>query len=82
MKTVQKRMIKSLDVLLHNVTRRFVHTTVIHCKGHAKWQNIKHIKEQNDRQRNTTINRQLRMLRFAANGLFVIFFRKILNDDL
>lgn len=64
--------------MLKNVDRRFVHTTFTCLKGHAKWQNVKHVKAENDRMRQAMILKQLRNLRLAAIGLFVfcLFYRK------
>lgn len=64
-------MLKSLDLLLINVSKRLIHTTASHCKGHAKWQNIKNIKAANDRQRQLLISRQLRFIRLATYGMLL-----------
>lgn len=66
-------MLKSFDILLLNVTKRFIQTSPTQLKGHAKWQNIKHIKASNDQQRGMMILKQMRMLRIAANGLLNFF---------
>lgn len=63
-------MLKSLDCLLANVPKRFIQTTATHFKGHAKWQNIKHIKAANDQQKSVMISKQMRMLRIASIGSF------------
>lgn len=57
---------------LTNVTKRFIQTSVIKLKGHSKWQNIKNIKADNDALRAQTIRRQMRFLRVAINGLFMM----------
>lgn len=64
-------MFKPFGLMLKNVDRRFVHTTVACLKGHAKWQNIKHVKAENDRMRQSMIIKQLRNLRLAATGSFL-----------
>lgn len=61
-------MLKSFDFRLSSALNRFIQTSAINLKGHAKWQNIKHIKAANDQQRALMIVRQLRMLRIAAIG--------------
>lgn len=66
-------MLDSLNVLFTNVSRRFVHITANQCKGHAKWQNIKHVKAENDRQKMQMNARQIRLIRIAAIGLLFIF---------
>lgn len=64
-------MLKPFGLMLTNVDRRFVHTTLACCMaGHAKWQNIKHVKAENDRAKQQMIDRQLRNLRLAAIGSF------------
>lgn len=64
-------MLKSIDLLWKSASMRFLHTSSAHCKGHAKWQNIKHIKAENDRMRHAIILKQLRNIRIAANGLYL-----------
>lgn len=59
-------MLKSLYIM----PKRFLQTSAVNLKGHAKWQNIKNIKEANDRTRGIMIQQQMRMLRIAAIGLF------------
>lgn len=65
-------MFKSIDLTVRNVAKRFLYISATGLKGHSKWQNIKNIKADNDRQRTQMIVKQLRMLRIAANGLFGI----------
>lgn len=36
--------------------------------GHAKWQNIKHIKEEKDRQKNLMCNKYARLVAIAVKG--------------
>lgn len=71
-------MLKSFDILLLNVSKRFIQTSPTQLKGHAKWQNIKHIKAANDQQRCLMISKQMRMLRIAANGLLKFFYLKFI----
>lgn len=66
-------MFRTLDLLLTNVSKRFVQTSAIKLKGHSKWQNIKNIKAANDAMRAQIIRRQMRFLRIAVTGLFIIF---------
>lgn len=66
-------MLKPFGLMLMNVDRRFVHTTFTCLKGHAKWQNVKHVKAENDRMRQAMILKQLRNLRLAAIGSFLLF---------
>lgn len=61
-------MLNPFGLMLKTVDRRFVHTTFTYFKGHAKWQNVKHVKAENDRMRQTMIVKQLRNLRLAAIG--------------
>lgn len=61
-------MLKPFGLMLKTGDRRFVHTALACWKGHAKWQNIKHIKAENDRMKTMTISKQLRNLRLAAIG--------------
>ncbi|XP_031618443.1 uncharacterized protein LOC116337742 [Contarinia nasturtii] len=56
-------MLKSFNI----IAKRFLQTSAVNLKGHAKWQNIKHIKAANDKIRSMMITRQLRLLRIAAN---------------
>lgn len=64
------KMFKSIDArTVKNVAKRFLHITATCPKGHSKWQNIKNIKADNDRQRALMIQKQLRILRIAANGV-------------
>ncbi|XP_055322468.1 probable transcriptional regulatory protein Dtur_1615 [Sitodiplosis mosellana] len=60
-------MLKSVDLMLISIAKRFVQTSAFNLKGHAKWQNIKHIKSENDQQRAQMIAKQMRLLRLAAN---------------
>lgn len=69
-----KAMLKSVDLMLVNIAKRFVQTSAANLKGHSKWQNIKHVKSENDQQRSQMITKQMRLLRLAANGLFNEFF--------
>lgn len=64
-------MLKSLELMVINASRRFVHTTSSNCKGHAKWQNIKHVKAANDRQKAVMTAKQMRNIRVAATGMLV-----------
>lgn len=70
-------MLKTLDFLSAQVSKRFIQTSVTNLKGHAKWQNIKHIKAANDQQRGLMILKQMRMLRIASIGLCCNLFVSI-----
>lgn len=75
-------MLKSMELILTGVAKRFVQTSAANLKGHSKWQNIKHVKSENDQQRSQMITKQMRMLRLAANGLFYKWrFRVIFQID-
>lgn len=65
------KMLKSMELILTSVAKRFVQTSAANLKGHSKWQNIKHIKSENDQQRSQMITKQMRLLRIAANGLLL-----------
>lgn len=54
--------------------KRFIQTSTINYKGHAKWQNIKHIKATNDQQRSQMIAKQVRMMQLAVHGLYSLEF--------
>lgn len=62
-------MLKSVDLMLTSIAKRFVQTSAANLAGHAKWQNIKHVKAENDQQRSQMITKQMRIIRIAANGL-------------
>lgn len=47
----------------------FIHTSAANLKGHAKWQNIKQIKTLKDSQRATLINKNMRIIRLAVQGM-------------
>lgn len=51
-----------------SVFNRHLGTTTPLWKGHAKWQNIKHIKAAKDQQRSLMVSKQLRAIRIAAQG--------------
>lgn len=66
--SVNSKMFKPFELIFKEVNRRFLHTSLVHLKGHAKWQNVKHVKAENDRMRQLMILKQLRNLRLAATG--------------
>lgn len=64
-------MFKPVGSLIAGVAKRLVQTSAVRLKGHAKWQNIKNIKADNDAMKAQTSRRQMRFIRIAANGLFL-----------
>lgn len=64
-------MFKPVGSLFTGVAKCFVQTSAVRLKGHAKWQNIKNIKEANDAMKAQTNRKQMRFIRIAINGLFI-----------
>lgn len=59
---------------INSILRRVIHTTPASYKGHAKWQNIKHIKAANDQFKARLIAKQMRLIRLAVQGTFGLKF--------
>lgn len=64
------RIINSLRTSKFPVIYRLssIHTSTINLKGHAKWQNIKHIKADKDSQKAAFISKHMRIIRVAVQG--------------